>query len=452
MECIAENCRACQIKIQRESQIFIFATTNLPDIFQETTSLDIHENDGLPRVLCSNCYGRLLEAYNFRKMCSAAALHFQQILSMDIPEEKYTPPGDLNDPLMLPKADPDDNEASDSYPEMKYSPPYGHNSPSEVSEKPFIEQKPLEVLKEDPDDDIPLSTRKTKKATKRRNKSSGSQKKKKGELPREKLNLECSLCNSKFRRKLRLEMHMRQKHMGLKPCQCKICGRGFGRITALRGHMGTQHGEKRKFPCPAPKCKKQYDTEEGLNWHMKKWHDPENPRKPPTKIWVCEVCGKECKTSCALKQHSYSHGVKRPFGCTICPLRFRGRTQLKVHMMRHEGIKNFECTVCGLRKVTAKELRVHMNTHTREITYSCEFCPHKTVNLVNMKHHVKVVHQGVRDFHCPHCERSFGKPETLKHHVMTHTGEKPHACKECGKRFIQQTALKTHMKTHLKSK
>uniref|UniRef100_A0A1B0DQE7 Uncharacterized protein n=1 Tax=Phlebotomus papatasi TaxID=29031 RepID=A0A1B0DQE7_PHLPP len=429
-------------------EIFIFATTNLPDIFQETTSLDIHENDGLPRVLCSNCYGRLLEAYNFRKMCSAAALHFQQILSMDIPEEKYIPPEDFSDPLIHTKPDPDDIEASGSYPEMKYF----YNN---VFDEPLLEQKPLELLKKDPDDDNLLSVQITKKVTKRREKTPGSQKQKKqGLSKKEKQKLECSLCNSKFRQKVRLEMHMRQKHLGLKACQCKICGKALSR-SSLNGHMATQHGENRRFPCPDPKCKNQYDTEEGLNCHVKKWHDPENPRKrkkPTLKVLVCEVCGKECKTSRGLREHSYCHGVTRPFGCNACPKRFRTRIQLKVHMMRHEGIKNFECTVCGLRKVTAYELRVHMNTHTREIIYSCEFCSHTTIKQSSMKHHIKVVHQGVKDFHCPHCERSFGKAENLKHHVMTHTGEKPHACKECGKRFIQQTALKTHMKTHLKSK
>uniref|UniRef100_A0A1B0DQE5 C2H2-type domain-containing protein n=1 Tax=Phlebotomus papatasi TaxID=29031 RepID=A0A1B0DQE5_PHLPP len=411
-------------------------------------------------------------------MCSTTALHFQQILSMDIPEEKYTPPEDLSDPLLGTKTDPDDSDASNSPPEKKYSPPDRDYSPLESSETrvmtppipPMItnkkrnkvsdpptsenpvDKKPL-VPKEDPDDDTPLTSRKVRKTTKRQAKSSKSHKRKRPIIPGEPLVLECSLCNCKFRRKMRLEMHMREKHLGLKPCQCKVCGKGFSRINALKGHMGTQHGEKRRFPCPDPKCKNQYDTEEGLKYHVKKWHDPENPRQKAKAIErVCEVCGKSFKTSTDLLRHGYSHGVKQPYGCKLCPTRFPTPSKLRMHMMRHEGIKNHVCTVCGLRKVTAKELKVHMNTHTREKFYSCEFCPHTTIQLDSMRRHIKVVHQGVKDFHCPHCERSFGKAETLKHHVMTHTGEKPHACKECGKRFIQPTALKTHMKTHLKAK
>ncbi|XP_055710235.1 gastrula zinc finger protein XlCGF46.1-like [Phlebotomus papatasi] len=457
---IAENCRACQIKTQRESQIFMFATTNLPDIYQETTSLDIHENDGLPGVLCFTCYNRLLEAYNFRKMCSAAALHFQQILSMDIPEEKYTPPEHLSDPLMATKTDPDDSDSSNSFPEDKYSPPEKKFHPPEVSVQMIVDDKPLILGEGNAAEDSNQILRKINKTAENREKTKRPYKKRTTALPgdteqtdkRKKINMECSLCNLKFDRKDRLEMHMMVKHQGVKACECKICGKGFTRFDSLKGHMGTQHGAKRQFPCLEPGCKKHYETEEGLQNHMKSWHDPENPRKPTNKVWVCEVCGKEFKTSCSLRKHSYSHGVTKPYACAQCPMRFPTRDKLKIHTMRHDGIKRYECTICGLKKVTARELKIHVNTHTKEKTWSCEFCPYETVKQESLKRHVKVVHQGVKDFHCPHCERSFGKAETLKHHVMTHTGEKPHACSECGKRFIQQTALKTHMKTHLKHK
>ncbi|XP_055711530.1 gastrula zinc finger protein xFG20-1-like [Phlebotomus papatasi] len=456
---LAENCRACQIKTQEENtKIFILNTMKLRDIFKETTSLDIHENDGLPKVLCSICYDRLLEAYNFRKMCFAAALHFQQILSMDIPEEKYTPPEYLTDPLMPTKPDPDYLDSSNYLPEDKYSPPEEKFNRMEVPVT--IDEKALMFGEENTAEDSNQISRKTKKTVIKREKSKPLSKKKTTSLPedtnqsekRKKFYLECDVCKLKFMRKNRLEWHMMVKHQGVKAIKCKICGQGFTLYDSLTDHMGTQHGAKRQFPCLEPGCKKHYETEEGLQKHMKSWHDPENPRKPTKKVWVCEACGKEFKASCSLRKHRYSHGITKPHACTKCPKRFPTRDKLRIHTMRHEGIKNYECTICGLKTVTARELKVHVNTHTKEKTLSCDFCPYQNVNLGNMKKHMRVVHQGVRNFHCPHCERSFGKAETLKHHVMTHTGEKPHACSECGKRFIQPTALKTHMKTHLKSK
>ncbi|XP_055710234.1 gastrula zinc finger protein XlCGF57.1-like [Phlebotomus papatasi] len=465
MDCfeIAENCRACQIKTSEQSpMIFIFNTVQLPDIFKETTSLDIYENDGLPGVLCFSCYNRLLEAYNFRKMCFAAALHFQQILSMDIPEEKYTPPEHLSDPLMATKTDPDDSDSSNFLPEKKYTPPEEKFNPHEVPFQMTLDEKPLIVEDNLADDSLLIPRKINKRTIKKRQKSAKSSKKTRPDHPgvtikpekRTNLYLECELCNLKFIRKDRLETHMMVKHQGLKAFECKICGQGFTRPDSLKGHMGTFHGVKRKYPCSEPGCTKHYETEEGLQKHMKSWHDPENPRIiiPNKKTWVCEVCGKEFKIPGALREHSYTHGVTKPFACEQCHKRFPTRAMLRIHIKRHKGIKNYECTICGLKKVTARELKTHMNTHTKERTWPCKFCPSTFTQQENMKRHVKVVHQGVKDFHCPHCERSFGKAETLKHHVMTHTGEKPHVCSECGKRFIQPVALKTHMKTHLKHK
>ncbi|XP_055710233.1 gastrula zinc finger protein XlCGF46.1-like [Phlebotomus papatasi] len=465
MDCpnITDNCRACQDNTQEDSRVLLFESFKLSDIYQETTSLDIHENDGLPKVLCKICYDRLLEAYNFRKMCSAAVLYFEKILSMDIPEEKYTPPEDLTDPLMPTKPDPaDDSDSSNSIPEKKYIPPEEFNL-SEVPAQMVIDEKPL--VADDPDDDNLLIPTKTSKKSKRRKKSGQPYKKKtpaatpleNTERPkkRQKVNHQCSICNVRYNRKDRLQMHITIQHEGVKAFKCEICGKAFGRSDALRSHMVTRHGAKRQFQCPEPGCKMQYETHQRLQKHIKSWHDPENPRKikPPTnKVWVCEVCGKECTTAGSLKQHGYTHRPIKPFPCTQCPKRFTSKNFLRIHTMHHEGIRNYECTICGVKTITASALKAHVNTHTREKILSCDYCPYQNVNLGYMKKHMKVVHLGVRDFHCPHCERSFGKAETLKHHVMTHTGEKPHACNECGKRFIQPTALKTHMKTHLKSK
>uniref|UniRef100_A0A1B0DJZ9 Uncharacterized protein n=1 Tax=Phlebotomus papatasi TaxID=29031 RepID=A0A1B0DJZ9_PHLPP len=236
MEClnILERCRGCQIKTQKESQIFIFATHNLSDIFQETTSLDIHQNDGLPEVLCFNCYNRLLEAYNFRQMCSTTALHFQQILALGVPEQKYTPPEVLCDPLMVTKSDPDDDDMSnfsntESPPEEKYSPPENKYTPPVASESSSL-AKDIEPIKEDQTEpDYVLPKKRGRKPGKKLGENSEkpyrSHKKKKplppGEIEKPvkrqgPLTLECHLCNTKFRMKEWLEAHMRVKHQGMK--------------------------------------------------------------------------------------------------------------------------------------------------------------------------------------------------------------------------------------------
>lgn len=189
--------------------------------------------------------------------------------------------------------------------------------------------------------------------------------------------------------------------------------------------------------------------------------------------FVCEHCGKSFKSNAALKKHWYTHLPNlMPFKCKICPKKYPTKHKLKEHTMRHDGIKNYVCPLCGLRKTTGHELKVHMNYHTKEKQFPCDFCPSVFSNIGNKTRHVKIVHCGVKEFKCTHCDKSFGKAETLKHHVMTHTGklsithysanhnddnfiyffssvgEKPLSCTICAKRFIQPIALKTHMKTH----
>ncbi|XP_055715664.1 gastrula zinc finger protein XlCGF46.1-like [Phlebotomus papatasi] len=473
MEClnILERCRGCQIKTQKESQIFIFATHNLSDIFQETTSLDIHQNDGLPEVLCFNCYNRLLEAYNFRQMCTTTALHFQQILALGVPEQKYTPPEVLCDPLMVTKSDPDDDDMSnfsntESPPEEKYSPPENKYTPPEASESSSLAKDNEPIKEDETEPDYVLPKKRGRKPGKKLGENSEkpyrSHKKKKPLLPGEvekpvkrqgQLTLECHLCNTKFRMKEWLEAHMRVKHQGMKKAtQCKVCLKEFTQVDYLRMHMATQHGKTYAFPCKEPNCKKQYVTEEGLQNHMKSWHDPENPKerkRVKTYNYVCELCGKAFECPAYLKKHSYSHGGERPFACSQCPRRFYTKNQISVHILRHEGIKNHVCTICGLRTVTASALRIHVNSHTKDNLWPCEFCDFKSTTQAGRKHHVKAVHRGEKKYECAHCNKSFGHLKTLRNHERIHTGEKPYACNVCGKRFIQLTALNYHKKMHL---
>ena len=62
--------------------------------------------------------------------------------------------------------------------------------------------------------------------------------------------------------------------------------------------------------------------------------------------------------------------------------------------------------------------------------------------------HLKTVHFKVKNFHCPHCDKSFSQRNKLTYHVRTHSGEKPFSCPECGRAFSLLWNLKTHLRTH----
>ncbi|XP_055710244.1 zinc finger protein OZF-like [Phlebotomus papatasi] len=371
---ISNNCRACQIKTQEESQIFIFATNNLPSIYQETTSLDIQENDGLPKVLCSTCYDRLLEAYNFRKMCSAAVLYFRKILSMDVPEEKYTPPMHI-------KTETDLDAPSSPQSRDLNCPLDKEDSLSGISDTLSIDDKLPEILKTDPGDDATLTS------------STNQAKQEKTEKDPEPQN------------PISLILQEKQE-------DCGICGAKFA-ADELESHMST--------------------------------HKKDN-------VWCCEFCTYRSRKKDCLQQHvDGAHNGKNDFFCQHCGRCFVSAIGLKQHIRRIKGIKKFKCKICGIKKISSTELKNHENIHARGRIFYCKFCPQKTTYKTHMKQHVKSVHQRIRNFHCPHCEKSFGTSDSLQNHLMTHTGQKPYACNECGKRFILVEHLRSHMKTHIKS-
>uniref|UniRef100_A0A182NC86 C2H2-type domain-containing protein n=1 Tax=Anopheles dirus TaxID=7168 RepID=A0A182NC86_9DIPT len=259
--------------------------------------------------------------------------------------------------------------------------------------------------------------------------------------------LSCQLCEQKFRSQSRYDGHLRE-HQGLKPALCSICGKDFTEWNRLKQHMANKHPapDQEAFPCDYEGCRFSYKTRKGLTAH-RKTHNPNFTRPVPKKC-VCETCGKTFSSSGTLKKHSYIHTGILPFHCEICDKKHPTAHKLKVHMMRHQGIKNYECSLCGLKKTTSDELKAHMNNHTKAKVYVCEHCGQVFTSSGNMSRHVNIVHRGMKEFKCPHCERCFGKSETLKHHIMTHTGEKPYECDVCMKRFIQLIALQTHKKTH----
>uniref|UniRef100_A0A1B0DQD0 Uncharacterized protein n=1 Tax=Phlebotomus papatasi TaxID=29031 RepID=A0A1B0DQD0_PHLPP len=426
---MGEYCRACQIKTEEESQrILIFNTIKLPDIFKETTSLDIHENDGLPKVLCSICYDRLLEAYNFRKMCSAAAQHFQKILSMDVSQEKYIPHGDLSDPVMA-------------------SEPYLRDIYSEKISKPSV--RVVEVLVKDL-----LLPEKPKKSP---------------EL--KKVDLECTICNLTFFRKEGLDMHMIIEHQGLNAPSKNLRDPLFVNFPPEKKYSppdrnnspleGTNNppidqnplasldeDDSDDAPLISRKTKKTLKDRQKSSGIQKKKPPPKMKYWRGKPLFECCLCNSTFRQKIRVEIHmrKVHLGLKKPCECKICGLGVTRLEGLRMHMKTHENGKRFSCRKPGCNENfdTSKDLLSHMQISHNEIIWSCKLCPFNTLQLASMKRHVKIVHEKVKDFHCPYCQRAFGLEFSLKKHVMIHTGEKPFECSECDMKFNQSDKLKQH--------
>jgi len=66
-----------------------------------------------------------------------------------------------------------------------------------------------------------------------------------------------------------------------------------------------------------------------------------------------------------------------------------------------------------------------------------------------LNHHVKEVHEGVKEHNYDICGKSFASKATCDDHRRIHTGERPYVCDECGKTFKTKASLCIHKKNHL---
>lgn len=434
-----DMCRACGEFPDGTNQLSEYLE-KYSDIYFNLTSIKLPPGEESDRQrICEGCHLKLLEYNRFRTVCLQVHYKLSAIKKEIEPDQ-----GDVVDLECKPNVDALKIEQFD-FSDNDLAEDDGQNAGKEEEhsedDNSFQGDSSSNSSSEsESEDERPIASRRKKKQKQ-------SAKSKTADDSKEQI-YPCTECNKKFRSETRFQGHMRM-HEGLKPALCTTCGKSFAKYNSLKLHINQKHSENKvKYPCDFPGCEHVYSTKQTMQQHRKK-HDP-NYVTPEQKRSVCDQCGKTFSTTGALKKHSYIHTGDMPFQCTVCNKKLPTAHKLKEHTMRHEGVKNHVCPYCGMKKTTRHELKVHMNYHTREKQFTCHVCAQVFSNIGNMSRHIRIVHCGIKKYSCTYCERSFGKAETLKHHVMIHTGEKPHECKICGRRFIQSVALQTHMKTHRK--
>ncbi|KAJ6632940.1 Zinc finger protein, partial [Pseudolycoriella hygida] len=151
------------------------------------------------------------------------------------------------------------------------------------------------------------------------------------------------------------------------------------------------------------------------------------------------------------------------FICDICGQQFRIKRYMGSHMIKHKKeieksqATNIRCTVKGCAKsfTQTKLLNCHLkNYHKLESQekpnkLSCHLCSKQFVMQYILDGHIREVHEGLKPYKCPHCEKEFSKTRTYKHHLQfRHSApEKMHRCMyaECGKEYTLGESLNSHI-------
>ena len=95
----------------------------------------------------------------------------------------------------------------------------------------------------------------------------------------------------------------------------------------------------------------------------------------------------------------------------------------------------------------AQHLKTHMLTHREEKIHNCSVCKKTFGRVAHLKIHM-LTRSKERPYDCVQCNKSFGQAAHLKTHMLTHSGVKAHTYSECKKAFSEAGSLRMHMITH----
>ncbi|CAG0886600.1 unnamed protein product [Cyprideis torosa] len=187
-------------------------------------------------------------------------------------------------------------------------------------------------------------------------------------------------------------------------------------------------------------------------------------------LFLCQMCGKGFPERYQLKQHQLRHEEPK-HQCPDCPRKFFTEQQMQSHSKIHTRGRRFQCKDCLKAFVTEKRLQYHMDTeHLGLRPQACPKCPETFKNFLQMRHHVKVVHEGngkqrppkdkkprkKKDIHCidqvsvqcHNCPKVLRSPiDFYVHQKEKHSSGRE--CPVCGE-WIPSSAkeLRNHLKNH----
>ena len=190
-------------------------------------------------------------------------------------------------------------------------------------------------------------------------------------------------------------------------------------------------------------CGKTLKSSNHLKRHIKRVHN-ENSEK-----FTCEICYQNFPNSHGYRRHMTSvHDIQPK--CKQCNKTFKTFSSMDIHVkVIHEGIKDFQCEICSKKFGDL----ANFNRHKREVheklkNHVCDVCgkPYRSSNEV--KNHKKWVHEGVKDYVCNFCGLPCTTVTSLQRHMkcVHKTGVKDKKCHLCDKSFYEKHRLNNHIK------
>ena len=261
---------------------------------------------------------------------------------------------------------------------------------------------------------------------------------------------------------VKLENHINEVHLKIKPYKCGICEKSFSRAEHVKIHNEGVHSEK----VNCGHCKKELKNKITLKAHMKRLHPNTN------KLYQCDMCENTYTTISALTVHKKAvHEKKYHVKCDFCDLEVCNRTALKSHIkVQHKGEiqkrsmdRKVNCNLCGKRMFSLCSLNKHLTQVHKVKAYKCFQCKDLFAGLDDLKLHLQIAHainepdklsinlesqsySSGPSFECSICMERFGTNAQLKMHFDSVHEEVKLNCDICGKVLPYLSSLRSHMR------
>ncbi|XP_055627074.1 zinc finger protein 260-like isoform X2 [Toxorhynchites rutilus septentrionalis] len=496
---IMELCRTCMSdrSIQLVPVYSKLDDAFIANIIMECTSIQIHENDGLPTNICQQCMETLRLLTTFIRTARDSDRQLRKIFKSEYSLSLAIDPvlvvdsskgdGLSNDTDVFQFAEvkiepsetlhPEENEGSDEAISSDSNSDDGRDSLRDDSDKSSDETESNSDW--DGSDQGEYSTPREHKVRRKpgpkpRPKSSDSDDR--PALNKRKPRTDEEVLMNEYEQELYTVIDIeKDKHIC---CGCLLI---FNTAQELDSHRGKTHVRRRessptknssKIICDG--CLRKYKSKRRVNYHR------ERVRQLQT-IWECNKCKNRFSEATRRRSHAKKHPHKEGPTAIVAPIKevvqqelgwiccaqacgqsFPTEKELITHALKAHQInkqeaeleenqnKPVQCQVCYRRFHDKNGLINHQQRLYRLHKYQCALCGLQFNSGGRLTEH-ELTHQNEKPFKCEVCDKAFTQKGNLKTHMSVHTNEKPFQCTVCGMAFRQKGGLKTHMSNHVEN-
>jgi len=240
-------------------------------------------------------------------------------------------------------------------------------------------------------------------------------------------NTYCKFCDFFAVKKYEVKDHVLRTHDNVMQGQCMFCNQKFARINDLHVHINGKHDLAMCYNCM--ECDYATYSEKLLKSHLTSSGHLGTPNETTELI---------------------PRGKRIPRGkpkskCLYCDYSTFDQICLKKHM----SLNHFQCYICGwcdFSSEDANKVRMHEGINHPEFKAHCTFCSYFSCSKYDVKQHVQLIHDKVRDMICLFCGQWFSRKNDLDLHIKgIHDLLMNLKCIKCGYKTYSEKLLKRHI-------